>query len=112
MIKEARGVYSMSKAKKRKSRIKLNETLNRQLDEMEDNSALEVFEPKGSSQLEFFNLVNEAMEQEDLQNNTSKKKNRAGRKNNETIGAGGIFLILVLCLLFVGFLFVLSNIIL
>ena len=96
----------MSKAKKRKSRIKLNETLNRQLDAMQDNSALEVFEPKSSSELNFYNLINEAMEQEDIQNN-GYKKNKLKKGGKSVLE---ILLIMILCMLFVTFVYTILKI--
>lgn len=95
----------MSKAKKRKVRIKLNETLNKQLDAMQDDSALEVFEPKGSSELNFYNLISEAMEQEEVQNKKSKNKVKKGGKS-----VLEILLILIFCMLFVTFVYTILKI--
>jgi hypothetical protein len=93
----------MSKAKKRKARIKLNETLNRQLDAMQDDSALEVFEPKSSSELNFYSLINEAMEQEEIQNNTGKCKKNKLKKGGKSVLE--ILLILLFCMMFVIFVY-------
>lgn len=93
----------MSKAKKRKARIKLNETLNRQLDAMQDDSALEVFEPKSSSELNFYSLINEAMEQEEIQNNTGKRKKNKLKKGGKSVLE--ILLILLFCMMFVIFVY-------
>lgn len=93
----------MSKAKKRKARIKLNETLNRQLDAMQDDSALEVFEPKSSSELNFYSLINEAMEQEEIQNNTGKLKKNKLKKGGKSVLE--ILLILLFCMMFVIFVY-------
>ena len=67
----------MPKFKKRKCKIKLNEILNERLDSMEDNSSLEVFEPKSSMQMDFFNLINEAVEKEE---NLEEEKQNIKRK--------------------------------
>jgi hypothetical protein len=93
----------MSKAKKRKARIKLNETLNRQLDAMQDDSALEVFEPKSSSELNFYSLINEAMEQEEIQNNTGKRNKNKLKKGGKSVLE--ILLILLFCMMFVIFVY-------
>lgn len=103
----------MSKAKKRKARIKLNETLNKQLDAMQDNSALEVFEPKGSSELNFYNLISEAMEEEEVQNKKSKNKVKNKVKNGVKKGGKSvleILLILIFCMLFVTFVYTILKI--
>ena len=55
----------MRKINKKKARIKLNETLNQQLDAMEDTSSLDVFTPKGGTESDFMAAVNEAIEKED-----------------------------------------------
>ena len=75
-------MFEVAKINKKKTRIKLNETLNSQLDAMEDNSSLEVFAPKNSAQLEFYDMVNEAIEKEELLavENNKKNKNKKNKK--------------------------------
>ena len=95
----------MAKKNKQKTRLKLNETLNLQLDAMEDNSSLEVFMPKNSTQLDFYNIVNDAIDKEELNNSKSKKvkvKNVSNMNNNSVpivVSVG----ILALCGCFVYF---------
>lgn len=62
----------MAKLKKRKERVKLNEVLNRHLDEMEDSSSLDVFTPKRDAHLEMAEMVNDALIEE---KNSGKGKN-------------------------------------
>ena len=47
----------MSKEKKRKCRIHLNDSVNQKLDALEDHSALEVFEAKSSAHDDFLEMV-------------------------------------------------------
>lgn len=101
----------MSKLNRRKSRIKLNETLNKQLDSMEDSSALDVFKPKESKEFEFIDMINEAIQQEEIQ-----KKSKNGNKlwtsvkNNSSLKKiGGLFLALVFCCLFIVFVYLLFK---
>lgn len=96
----------MAKKNKQKRRLKLNETLNSQLDAMEDNSSLEVFMPKNSTQLDFYNIVNDAIDKEELNNSKSKKvkvKNVSNMNNNNSVSIVVSVGILALCGCFVYF---------
>ena len=97
----------MAKINKKKTRIKLNETLNSQLDAMEDNSSLEVFMPKNSTQLEFYDLVNDAIAQEELSDKKEKKVRIKKAYDNNTVS---IFVILSLLSLFLVFIYFIWNI--
>ena len=95
----------MAKINKKKSRIKLNETLNSQLDAMEDNSSLEVFAPKSSAQLDFYDMVNDAIEKEELLaiENNKKKKKKKTKVNNVTQSSMENSSLAITLLLFVFF---------
>lgn len=114
----------MAKLKRRKCRIKLNDILNERLDSLEDNSSLEVFEPKNSAQMEFLKLVDEALEEEDNLKYTEKtgqkkKKRRSRNKGNvrisqvttEDIQRVPLSVVLILSSLFLLFVYIVWNII-
>ena len=107
-------MFEVAKINKKKSRIKLNETLNSQLDAMEDNSSLEVFAPKNSAQLDFYDMVNEAIEQEELLAVEDKKKKKKKTKvNNVTQSSmenSSLVLTLLLLVLFGIFVFAIWQI--
>lgn len=99
-------MFEVAKINKKKSRIKLNETLNSQLDAMEDNSSLEVFAPKNSAQLEFYDMVNEAIEKEELlavENNKKNKKNKKVKIDSVTQSSMESSSLLITLLLFALF---------
>ena len=103
----------MAKVNKKKTRIKLNDSLNSQLDAMEDNGVAEVFAPKNSAQLNFYDMVNEAMELEELENNKKvKRKKKVVVKDNVShysMKTTPILLTILLFALFGGFVFLLWN---
>ncbi len=87
----------MAKLKKRKERVKLNEVLNRHLDEMEDTSSIDVFTPKRDANLEMAEMVNQALIEE---KNGGKRK---GKNGESGLSVGGIIGILSAVLLFFFF---------
>ena len=110
----------MPKFKKRKCKIKLNEVLNERLDSMEDNSSLEVFEPKSSMQMDFFNLINEAVEKEENleEEKQNIKRKRQGKRNSQIksvttdeMQSKSLSVVLILCFLFLLFVFIVWKII-
>ena len=102
----------MAKVNKKKARIKLNETLNSQLDAMEDDSVAEVFAPKNSAQLNFYDMVNEAIELEELETKKKGKKKKVVVKDNVShysMQSTPILLVILLFGFFGGFVFLLWN---
>lgn len=98
----------MSKIKKKKCRIHLNDSVNQKLDALEDHSALEVFEAKSSAQDDFLEMVSKSVEEEQfIDKNGRKRKVRSSA--NKSVGS--IFIILVLCFLFVLFIIGLSKLV-
>lgn len=114
----------MAGLRRRKCRIKLNDILNERLDSLEDNSSLEVFEPKNSAQMEFMELVNEALKEEDNLKyekgiDQKKKKRQSRDKGNvrisqvttEDIQRVPLSVVLILSSLFLLFVYIVWNII-
>ena len=92
----------MAKLKKRKERVKLNEVLNRHLDEMEDTSSIDVFTPKKDANLEMIEMVNEALVEE---KNGGKRKG----KDDSNISTGIVIGITALVLLFFFFVYMMWS---
>lgn len=108
----------MAKYVKRKCRIKLNNLINERLDALEDNSSLEVFQPKSSKQLEFFNIVNEAISEEETTSKYTEKYSKRKVENVKVsnISVGGIGkrslgVVFIWCSLFVLFVYIVLKII-
>lgn len=97
----------MAKINKHKARIKLNETLNSQLDAMEDNSSLEVFMPKNSTQFEFYDMINDVIVQEELSDKKGKKVKVSKASDTNSVS---IFVVLGLLSLFLVFVYFIWNI--
>lgn len=100
VINSEEGVI-VGKVKKKKERIRLNESLNNQLDSMEDTSSLDVFTPKKDNNLVFMDMVNEA--------NDKLEKDNGGEK--ESKGSGGLIagIVVLLLILFFFFMFVIIK---
>ena len=98
----------MSKVKKKKCRIHLNDNVNQKLDALEDHSALEVFEARNSAQDDFLEMVSKAVEEEQLIDKNGRKRKVKSSSGNSV---GSIFIILVLCFLFVLFIIGLSKLV-
>ena len=88
----------MGKVYKKKERIHLNDSINRQLDSMEDTSSLDVFTPKKDSNFMFMDLVNEANDKLEKDNGGGKK---GKGKGGLIFGIGALLLILFLFFVFV-----------
>lgn len=109
----------MAKYAKRKCRIELNNLINGQLDALEDNILLEVFQPKSSAQLDFFNIVNEAVVEEEKASEYTNKKYSKSKVENvkvSNISVGGIGkkslgVVFIWCSLFVLFVYIVFKII-
>lgn len=102
------GAKKMFKRKrKEKTRLKLNETLNRHLDSMEDEMAMEVFKPKEDEAMVFMNLVNDAMIEEEKQKGSKSKNKRIVVKDASFILSKGVTVVLTIVLIFgfLGFLY-------
>ncbi len=91
----------VSKIIKKKERIHLNESLNSQLDAMEDTSSLDVFTPKKDSNLVLMDMVSEA-------NDKLEKDIGGGEKSK---GNGGLIvgIVTLLLILFFVFMFVILK---
>lgn len=91
--------------RKEKTRLKLNETLNRHLDSMEDEMAMEVFKPKEDEAMVFMNLVNDAMIEEEKQKGSKNK--RIVVRDASFILSKGVTVVLTIVLIFgfFGFLY-------
>ena len=91
----------MSKLKKRKERVKLNEVLNRHLDEMEDSSSLDVFTPKRDANLEMAEMVNKALIEE--------KGGKRKGDNDSSLSTSAVVGIVIGILLFFFFVILIWN---
>lgn len=113
----------MSKMKKREPLIKMDQILQDKIDSMdyvdlEDRNAEEMYTPTKSKQLQFFDMVNEAIEEEEELGKRKGKLKRKKRKNTRTKsvviddnGNNPIAIALVLCFLFVLFIGVMGVIV-
>ena len=109
----------MAKFTKKKCRIELNTVINKKLDTLEDNSLSKIFQPKDSTQLEFYNIVNEAVleEEKSLKNTNNKyseKKLENVKVSNISVGGAGrgsFGVVFIWCSLFVLFVYIVLKII-
>ncbi len=76
----------MAKNKKRKSRLHINESLDKRLEEMDKNVAIEVLLPKQSSKSEIDCLFEEAIDTEENNSNTSKVSKNKKQVVDSTYG--------------------------
>lgn len=86
---------------KRKSKLVLNENLGNTLDNIKDNDVfLDVLKPKISEKNQFFDIVNDAIVQE---NNIKKNTSNGGKVKQGFRGVGLFFIVLLVLFFFLCF---------
>lgn len=96
----------MAKNKKRKSRLHINESLDKRLEEMDKNVAIEVLLPKNTSKSEIDCLFDEAIEKENNKFSSSKIRENKKQVVDRSYGETKPW-VYVLCLTFVLLFFIL-----
>lgn len=96
----------MAKNKKRKSRLHINESLDKRLEEMDKNAAIEVLLPKSTSKSEMDCLFDEAIEKENNKFSSSKIRENKKQVVDRSYGETKPW-VYVLCLTFVLLFFIL-----
>lgn len=96
----------MAKNKKRKSRLHINESLDKRLEEMDKNAAIEVLLPKNTSKSEIDCLFDEAIEKENNKFSSSKIRENKKQVVDRSYGETKPW-VYVLCLTFVLLFFIL-----
>ena len=76
----------MAKNKKRKSRLHINESLDKRLEEMDKNVSIEVLLPKQSSKSEIDCLFDEAIDKEENKFSSSKISKNKKQVGDSTYG--------------------------
>lgn len=98
--------------RKEKCNIRMNEVLNRHLDSKEDEAALDVFKPKIGEDDKFFNLIEQAIDEDSGEREKKGKRNSKAKvvrpQNSGTIAC--YLLSLILLSLFGFFLYIAWNI--
>lgn len=96
----------MAKNKKRKSRLHINESLDKRLEEMDKNAGIEVLLPKNTSKSEIDCLFDEAIEKENNKFSSSKIRENKKQVVDRSYGETKPW-VYVLCLTFVLLFFIL-----